>query len=262
MRYHPSLKEFVGQNNLLKQALGIITMDNWSILLRGHYGYGKTELARALAARSTLYSGDDTRLFYYPTPRWEAAIVPPEGGVGYTIIIDECHLYSGYEWLYRAMEVNNYIFCSNMASELPEPFISRCFTLRLEKYTEDELLEILLLHAQRSGISIPTMVAKEIAKRSRGTPRTGIFFMRKYLAMYKPRYDNTTIADYFTTEGIDEQGYGSLDRKYLEALQSGHKSKRTLQMILDVDATALDRIERYLIQCGLVVIETRGRRLV
>lgn len=261
MSYHPNLKEFVGQNNILKQALGIITMNNWSILLRGHHGYGKTDLARILAGQGTLHNGCKNKLFYYPSPDYRAAEVPFDTDMRYTIIMDECHLGKNYEWLYRSMEVNNYIFCSNMASELSEPFVSRCFTLRLSRYTESELIRIIGLHARKQGVELRHSVVQTFAQRSRGTPRTGLFLMRKYLAMYGPRYDETTIADYFNVVGVDERGLNRLDRKYLEALQTGHKSKRTLQMILDVDTRALDRIERYLIQCGLVVIESRGRRI-
>jgi len=256
------LKEFIGQSNLLKQALGIITMDNWSILLRGHYGYGKTDLARILSACGTLHNRYINQVFYYHSPHWQAAEVPTDNNVKYTVIMDECHLGQNYEWLYRAMEVNNYIFCSNMASELPEPFISRCFALRLEEYTNNEINEIIRVHAQKQGIILEPVIASEIAQRSRGTPRTGIFFMRKYLAMYKPRYDKSTIGAYFDVEGIDTTGLNQLDRRYLKSLETGYKSKRTLQMILDVDTNELDRIERYLIQRGLVAIETRGRRLV
>ena len=262
MKYHPSLRTFVGQGNLLKQALGIITMDTWSILLRGHYGYGKTDLARILAASGTLHNEYTNKLFYYPSPSWEAAEVPYEDGVRYTVIVDECHLGKNYEWLYGPMEVNNYIFCSNMAAELAEPFISRCFTLRLTQYTEKELTEIVRLHAYKQGVELNPLVTAVIAQRSRGTPRTGIFFMRKYLAMYRPRYNKSTIREYFEVEGVDDSGLNRLDRKYLESLETGHKSKRTLQMILDISSKELDRMERYLIQCGLVVIETRGRRRI
>ena len=262
MKYHPNLKEFIGQTNLLKQALGIITMNNWSILLRGHYGYGKTDLARILATHSVLHNKHIGKLFYYPSPDWGAAAVPFDNDMRYTVIVDECHLGKNYEWLYRSMEVNNYIFCSNMAAELAEPFISRCFTLRLSKYTKEEVTEIVRLHARKQGVELNPLVTTAIARRSRGTPRTGIFLMRKYLAMYKPRYDESTIREYFEIEGIDNSGLNRLDRKYLGALKTGHKSKRTLQMILDVSSKELDRIERYLIQCGLVAIETRGRRLV
>ena len=262
MNYHLNLKEFVGQTNLLKQALAIITMKNWSILLRGHHGYGKTELARILAAQGTLHSVKSSKLFYYSSPSFRAAEIPFGDDTQYTVIVDECHLNNRYEWLYGSMKVNNYIFCSNMASELPEPFVSRCFTLRLSEYTESELIRIMQVHALRRGVELRHSVIATIAQRSRCTPRTGIFFMRKYLAMYKPRYDETTIKAYFEVEGVDETGLNRLDRRYLKSLSAGHKSRRTLQMTLDVDTKELDRIERYLIQRGLIAIESRGRRLV
>ena len=179
----------------------------------------------------------------------------------YTVIIDECHLERSYEWLYAAMTVNNYIFCSNMASNLPEPFINRCFTLRLERYTEAELTKIIGLHSRKQGVTLSDSVLDIISKRSRGTPRTGLFFMLKYLAMYKPNYNERTIAAFFHQEGVDRGGFTKLDRQYLGALGTGHRSRRTLQMLLDVDTLEFDRIEQYLIQQGVVVIESRGRRL-
>ena len=262
MSYRPTLREFIGQGRILKQALAIITLSIWSILLRGPYGYGKTELARILAAEGPRYCETRTKILSYLEPHDQAAEVPFEDDMTYTVIVDECHLRANYEWLYGAMEVNNYIFCSNMASNLSEPFINRCFTLRLDRYTEEELIRIIGLHSQKLGVTLDRSVVATIAQRSRGTPRTAIFFMRKYLAMYHPECNNRTVADFFHSERVDRGGLTELDRKYLGALETGHKSKRTLQMLLAVDPLELDRIEQYLIHQGMVAIESRGRRLV
>lgn len=262
MSYHPTLREFVGQGKILRRALAFIAMYSlWSILLRGPSGCGKTVLAKALAIEGTKYCEAQTRILYYPTPHRQADTVPFEENMKYTVIVDECHLKTDYEWLYGAMEVNNYIFCSNMASELPEPFINRCRTYRLERYTEAELTKIIALHSRRYGVTLNDLVLGAIAQRSRGTPRTGIFLMQEYLALHKPRYNEATITEYFDMIGIDKLGLGRLDRKYLEALKSGHKSKNTLRVLLDVDMLELGRIEQYLIQRSMVVIESRGRRL-
>ena len=141
MSYRPTLREFIGQSRILRQALAIITLGIWSILLRGPYGCGKTELAHILAVEGTKYCETRTRILSYLEPHDRAAEVPFEDNMTYTVIVDECHLRTSYEWLYGAMEVNNYILCSNMAANLPEPFISRCFPLRAKSGKPSRLRE-------------------------------------------------------------------------------------------------------------------------
>ena len=238
-----------------EQLLAVMTQNKvFSVMLRGLYGMGKTVLAVAMAQLMGLYSYQ---------------IVPANGAVAISRpatvhVVDECHQISSTENLYQPMETHKFIFCTNMGSLLPEPFLSRCFQFRLEPYTGNELCRIFQNHAGNESVTLSTDVGRFLAARSKGNPRTGIMRMRKYLSLAKLRrcgVSISTASSIFDEFGIDQRGLDAIDRRYLDSLVTGPKSARTLQAILGTDKREFDRRESYLIRTRLVLITSRGRSL-
>lgn len=250
-----NLNQFIGQRGLIKQILAIMVdpaRKYWNILLRGTYGYGKTTLALLLTGIISCYTIQ----------------VPVRGKVevagDYIHIIDECHNIKPPEELYPLMKTYKFMLCTNSASKLPEPFLSRCYSFTLQDYTSEELGEIVGVHAGAEGVTLIPEVCRFIADRSRGNPRTGVISLQKYLSYCRSRgwgFNLASVAQTFKEWGIDRFGLDHLDRLYLAAIRRGPRSKRTLQMLLNIDECAFDRRERFLIQSGLVNITSRGRVL-
>jgi len=226
--------------------------NNWNIIIRGHYGYGKTVLALLLAAVVGMYT------YQLPDSGGNVRV----GSVANHHIIDECHNVRKFEQLYPLMEKYNFTFCTNMGSSLPEPFISRCISFRLEPYSLGELSKIVALHAGEQGFVIDSDAARVIAARCKGVPRTGIMFVQKYGALGRFRgveLDGPTVRGMFVGDGIDERGLDSIDRQYLHEVSHTAKSFNTLMSTLAIDAGELRRREAHLIREQLITITTRGR---
>lgn len=239
-----TLQDFIGQTSVVSSILGFITNTTgaWSILLRGPYGYGKTTLAMLVAAIVGFYT--------YQIPTLGKVDLEDSAHVH---VIDEVHMLTHTEALYPDMERRKFIFATNMAATLPEAFISRCYTFRLGDYTQTELAQIVEVNT-KSGLG------KIIAPRCKGNPRIGVTLSKMVLA--NMRYNRgATPQRILETLGIDENGLDTIDRKYLNYLQSGTKSARTLSLFLNLDKQELYRRERWLIQRGLIEITTRGRKL-
>lgn len=236
------LRDFIGQKHIVKQITGIMnTMTNWNILLRGFYGSGKTTLALLIAGIFGMYSYQ----------------LPVDGnimlGLGNIQIVDEAHLLRRPERLYQIMEQNNFIFCSNMDSLLPEAFLSRCYSFRMDDYTQDEIASIIMVNTNCSP-----GVARFVSSRCKENPRIGVNLTRQYLG-YCKTFGQYPIEQMMLDNGLDEYGFDSIDRKYLSAVSSGPKSKQTLRSILNIDTGELIRREQYLIRKGYVGITSKGR---
>lgn len=250
------LADFVGQRRLKELLVALIARNKpWNVLLRGPYGWGKTTLALLSVAIIGLHT--------YNLPQRGKLVL---SNLVDLHVVDECHLIHSFETLYPAMERCGFIFCSNMASKLPEPFLNRCFVLRMQAYTVEELTQIVGFHSRKNSTPLDEDVARFIGIRSRGTPRTGVMTMLKYSALCKSRgipRNLSTARDIIEGEfGIDECGLTRLDRLYLEALVDGRpRSVATLASTINVDVGEVQRMEDYFIRMGLVRITSRGRIL-
>jgi Holliday junction resolvasome RuvABC ATP-dependent DNA helicase subunit len=207
------------------------------VLLRGPWGCGKTALAVLLVVGLYTYqiAGKNLNL---------------DTGQGYTHVVDEVHQCNNFENLYPLMQKENFIFCTNLDGELPEPFISRCQVFRLGYYGEKHLTKILT----KTGLS--PVVAWEVARRSKGVPRIGKKYAQRLQALsaYPTRLDALKM---FNQIGVDQEGLTRLDRQYLASLPA---SKRTLKFKLGVSDKQLERIESYLVRSGKVKITSKGRK--
>ena len=142
--------------------------------------------------------------------------------------------------------------------------------VRLVFYTEDELTEVVRRGARLLDIGMADEGAREIARRSRGTPRVAGRLLRRVrdFAQVKGEGQVTAaIADEALTRlEIDSLGLDAMDRRYLTMIATTYKGGpvgvETLAAgLAEPRDTVEEVIEPYLIQLGLVARTARGRCL-
>ena len=139
---------------------------------------------------------------------------------------------------------------------------------RLSFYKLNELQEIIERSASILNITIEKNGSKEIAKRSRGTPRIANRLLRRvrdFADVKTKGIINVDIAkDALETLKVDEAGLEQLDRDYLSLIinkfSAGPVGLDTLATALGEERTTLeDMIEPYLLQQGFIMRTPRGR---
>ena len=138
---------------------------------------------------------------------------------------------------------------------------------RLEFYTEKEIEQIIKRSAKILGVALEAGAENEIAKRSRFTPRTANYFLKRardFAQVEKKNLDVGSVRKALTLLGIDEKGLSPSDRKILETLaekfNGGPVGLGTLAASLaEEEATIEEFNEPYLIQIGFLKRTPRGR---
>ncbi|MFO1248614.1 MAG: Holliday junction branch migration DNA helicase RuvB [Alphaproteobacteria bacterium] len=142
--------------------------------------------------------------------------------------------------------------------------------VRLNFYTPDELLSIVERGAKVLGFNLTKDGAREIAARSRGTPRIAgrlLKRVRDFAAVAKHATVDAKIADAALTRlEVDARGLDAFDRRYLtliaENFSGGPVGIETIAAALGEARDAIeDIVEPYLMQQGLVQRTPRGRML-
>ena len=141
-------------------------------------------------------------------------------------------------------------------------------TFRLEYYTEDEIEKIVKRSAGILGITLSDNAAHEIAKRSRATPRTANYLLKRardFAQVHKGDLSQKYVADALALLEIDEAGLTSLDRKILETIiekfKGGPVGLSTIAASLSEEVATIEEVnEPYLLQLGFIERTPRGRR--
>jgi Holliday junction DNA helicase RuvB len=137
--------------------------------------------------------------------------------------------------------------------------------LRLEFYTVEELQRVLTGAARKLGTELTAEGAREIAARSRGTPRVAGRLLRRVRDFAgETAIDRKAAASALARLEVDELGLDSLDRRYLRALienyGGGPAGMDTLAAAIAESRDAVeDVIEPYLLQQGFIQRTPRGR---
>ena len=142
--------------------------------------------------------------------------------------------------------------------------------VRLDFYNEDELLEIVKRGARVMQVSVSEDGAREIAKRSRGTPRIAGRLLRRVR-------DFASVAGTATIDraaadralgllDVDARGLDGLDHRYLKCIAvnfgGGPVGIDTIAASLSEARDAIeDIVEPYLLQLGFLNRTPRGRLL-
>ena len=142
--------------------------------------------------------------------------------------------------------------------------------LRLVFYTPQELELIVSRGASKLSFNLTAEGAREIARRSRGTPRIAGRLLRRvrdFALVQKAGAVTREIADAALLRlEVDKLGLDAMDRRYLRRMAEHHGGGpvgvETLAAALaEARDTLEDVIEPYLIQEGLMLRTSRGRML-
>ncbi len=142
---------------------------------------------------------------------------------------------------------------------------------RLELYNITDLVTIVKRSSKILGINIDADAAKEIAGRSRGTPRIAnrlLKRVRDYATVLGDGDITLKIAKHALNQlEIDEYGLDEIDRKILETMivQYGGRAVGIEALAVSVGEeidTIEDVYEPYLIQIGFIARTLRGRKVL
>ncbi len=141
---------------------------------------------------------------------------------------------------------------------------------RLEFYNVDELVQIVERGSRLMGANADAEGAREIARRSRGTPRIAGRLLRRVVDFALVEGDGRITqqqADAALTRlGVDDLGLDGADRRYLRLLAEnyggGPVGVETIAAALSEARDAIEEvIEPFLLQQGLIQRTPRGRML-
>ncbi|MGB4497817.1 MAG: Holliday junction branch migration DNA helicase RuvB [Methylococcaceae bacterium] len=139
---------------------------------------------------------------------------------------------------------------------------------RLVFYTIEELTHIVTRSAHVLKMGIESKGAHEIAKRSRGTPRIANRLLRRVRDFAQVKSNGIitqqVAAEALTMLKVDENGFDSLDRKFLltliENFSGGPVGLDTMAAAISEErGTIEDVLEPYLLQQGFIMRTPRGR---
>ena len=289
--------EYIGQTNLkenLKVFVGAAKLRDESldhVLLYGPPGLGKTTMSMIIAHEM----GTNIKITTGPSIEKTGDLVAILTALepGDVLFIDEIHRLNKVveEILYPAMED----FCVDVvigkeastrsvridlppftlvgattrAGDLSAPLRDRFgIVSQLEYYSEDELTQIIDRTSRVYNIEMDEDAKRELARRSRGTPRIANRLFRR-VRDFSQFYGDATITKERTTEAlerlkVDNLGLDDVDHKYLLGIIHRFKGgpvglEAIAASIGDEPQTLEDVNEPYLLQIGLIKRTPRGR---
>lgn len=139
---------------------------------------------------------------------------------------------------------------------------------RLEFYTVEELTLIVLHSAKVLGVEIDPEGAKELARRSRGTPRLANRILKRVRDFAQVRYDGVITGQVANVAldlmDVDKMGLDRIDRNLLytmiEKFNGGPVGLDTLAAAVGEDAGTIEDVyEPYLLMNGFLDRTPRGR---
>lgn len=138
---------------------------------------------------------------------------------------------------------------------------------KLEFYSNEEIAEIVRRSAKILGIETAKDALSEIAKRSRFTPRTANYHLKRcrdYAQINKRGLDKDIVEKALNMLGVDEIGLTGADRDILKTIINkfggGPVGLNTIAAALSEEMATIEEVyEPYLIQLGLLERTPRGR---
>lgn len=292
-----SLDEFVGQEAIKKNLRIFVKaakqrgepLDH--VLLAGPPGLGKTSLARILATEM----GVGLKPTSGPTLEraGDMAAILTSLEEGDFLFVDEIHRLNRQieEILYPAMEdyamdivLGQGPSARTIRMDLPrftlvgattrtglmtKPLLDRFgVTEKLDYYGPDDLEKIVVRAAKILEIPTSEAGAKQLAKRSRGTPRVANRLLKRVRDYAQVEgdgiIDEETANAALEMQGVDDLGLDRADRDYLgliiDKFDGGPVGVGTISVALgEARDTVEDVYEPYLLQSGLIQRTSRGR---
>ena len=163
------------------------------------------------------------------------------------------------------------IGATTKVSALSSPLRSRFSggVFRLEFYTDDELKQIIKNSAAILEVPISDEAALEIAKRSRYTPRTSNYLLKRardLSEINEKELGLDVVNEALEMIGIDELGLTEMDRRILgtiiEKYDGDPVGLGTIAASLSEEPATVEEVnEPYLLQLGLIKKTQRGREV-
>lgn len=162
------------------------------------------------------------------------------------------------------------IGATTRAGQLSSPLRDRFgMVSRLEFYTHEELDEIIKRAAKVLDIGIDPGGEREIARRSRGTPRIALRLLRRVRDFAQVKADGVATKEVamqaLASLEIDDLGLDKVDRKIMHTIISkfngGPVGIETLAAITSEEVETLEDVyEPFLLQLGFIERTPRGRQ--
>jgi Holliday junction DNA helicase RuvB len=139
---------------------------------------------------------------------------------------------------------------------------------RLDFYEERDIHEIVRRSATILGVEVDDAAGREIARRSRGTPRIANRLLRRVRDYAQVRADGSVTVDVARAAlqllEVDDRGFDELDRRLLrtiiEKFSGGPVGLNSLAAAIHEEKDAIEDIyEPFLIQAGFLDRTPRGR---
>jgi holliday junction DNA helicase RuvB len=291
------LEDFPGQDRVREQLSLVLTAAKRRgtppdhVLLSGPPGLGKTTLAMIVAGELE----QPIRITSGPAIQHagDLASVLSSLAEGEVLFLDEIHRMSrsAEEMLYLAMEdfrvdviigkgpgataiplelpPFTVVGATTRAGLLPAPLRDRFgFTGHLDYYAAADLVTILHRSARLLGLDADEDGIREIALRSRGTPRIANRLLRRVRDYAEVRADGIVTAAVahaaLAVYDVDQLGLDRLDRAVLDALVcrfgGGPVGVSTIAVAVGEEVATVEEVaEPFLVRAGLLARTPRGR---
>lgn len=156
-------------------------------------------------------------------------------------------------------------------SKISKPLFDRFgIKYKINPYTENELIKIIEINANKLNLELNLEASNEIAIRSKNIPRIGLNYLKRVhdFAIYKniKKVDKDFIINIFNLLEIDKYGLTKDDYKIIKILYENYHNKpvslKSIAILLNDSPSNIEYLnEPYLISLNIIERTKQGRKL-